>query len=100
MCIRDSTYTDEANYVDSKHVIVGLKSIDEAGLATVESVKATIEPLVKNIKKAEKIKSKMTGTDLNSIASTFAQTVATAENVTFGSAMLPDAGQELSLIHI
>jgi len=88
------TYTDEANYVDSKHVIVGLKSIDEAGLATVESVKATIEPLVKNIKKAEKIKSKITGTDLNSIASTFAQTVATAENVTFGSAMLPDAGQE------
>ena len=88
------TYTDEANYVDSKHVIVGLKSIDKAGLATVESVKSTIEPLVKNVKKAEKIKSKITGTDLNAIASTFAQTVATAENVTFGSAMLPDAGQE------
>ena len=40
----------------------------------------------------------MTGTDLNSIASTFAQTVATAENVTFGSAMLPDAGQEPLLV--
>ena len=50
--------------------------------------------MVKNIKKTEKIRSKITGTDLNSIASTFAQTVATAENVTFGSAMLPDAGQE------
>jgi len=88
------TYTDDANYVDSKHVIVGLKSIDKEGLATVEAVKTSIEPLVKNAKKAEKIKSKITGTDINAIATAFTQTVATAENVNFGSAMIPDAGQE------
>ncbi len=88
------TYTDDANYVDSKHVIVGLKSIDKPGLASVESVKSKIEPLVKNAKKAEKIKSKISGTDLNTIASTFTQTVAKAENVSFGSGTIPDGGQE------
>ena len=35
------------------------------------------------------IKSKVSGSDLASIASTFGQTVETADNVTFGSGMLP-----------
>jgi len=83
------TYADEANYVDSKHVIAALKSIDKAGVATVESVKSAIEPLVRNAKKGEMIKSKVSGSDLASIASTFGQTVETADNVTFGSGMLP-----------
>ncbi|MBK9733750.1 MAG: peptidylprolyl isomerase [Saprospiraceae bacterium] len=88
------TYTDEANYVDSKYVVVGLKSTNKAGLATVESIKSTLEPLVKNVKKAEKIKSKISGTDLNAIALSFGKTTAKAENVTFGSASIPDSGQE------
>ncbi len=88
------TFADEANYVDSKHVIAALKSIDKPGLASVESVKTTIEPLVKTAKKAEKIKAKMKGTDLTAIATAFNQTVSTAENVSFGSASLQDGSQE------
>jgi peptidyl-prolyl cis-trans isomerase D len=88
------TFADEANYVDSKYLIAALKSVDKPGLATVESVKSSIEPLVKNAKKAEIIKAKMKGTDLNAIATTFASTVATAENVGFGSSSLTDGSYE------
>ena len=92
------TFADEANYVDSKHVIVALKSIDKPGLASVESVKSAIESLVKTAKKAEIIKAKIKGTDLTAIATTFGQTVSTAENVSFGSASLQDGSQESLLI--
>ena len=88
------TYTDDVNYVDSKYVIAGLKSINKAGLATLESIKKAIEPLVKNEKKAEKIKSKISGTDLNAIATIFTQTTGLAENINFGTGSLPEAGSE------
>jgi peptidyl-prolyl cis-trans isomerase D len=92
------TYSDNVNYVDSKHVIVGLKSVDKPGLATVAAVKASIEAKVKNAKKAALIKSKIQGNDLNAVASTFNETVKSAENVYFGGAFIPDAGQEPLLI--
>jgi peptidyl-prolyl cis-trans isomerase D len=88
------TFNDEKFYYTSKHVIAALKSIDKAGLASVESAKSKIETLVKNKKKGEKIKSKITGNDLNLIASTFATKVDTASNVSFGTAMLNAGAQE------
>jgi peptidyl-prolyl cis-trans isomerase D len=88
------TFADEANYVDSKYLIAALKSIDKPGIATVESVKSNIEALVKNAKKAEIIKSKMKGTDLNAIAGIFSDSLEVAENVSFGSASLPDGSFE------
>lgn len=92
------TYTDEVNYVDSKYVIAGLKSVDKPGLATVESLKNTIEPLVKNAKKAEIIKAKIQGSDLENIASTFQTEVATADEVSFGRGFIPSAGAEPKII--
>ncbi|MBK9255986.1 MAG: peptidylprolyl isomerase [Saprospiraceae bacterium] len=92
------TYTDEVNYVDSKYVIVGLKSVDKAGPATVESLRSTIEPLVRNEKKAEMIKSKISGSNLESIASAFGLEVSTAADVSFGRGFIPDVGQEPKVI--
>ncbi len=88
------SFNDEKFYYTSKHVIAGLKSVDKAGLATVESVKSKIETLVKNKKKGEKIKAKITGNDLNLIAATFNTKVDTASNVSFGAATLSAGGQE------
>ncbi len=87
-------YTDAANYVDSKYVIVALKSVDKPGVASVESIRESIEPLIRNKKKGEKIKSKISGTDINSIAASFGLTPGLAENVNFGRGAIPDAGQE------
>ena len=94
------TYADEVNYVDSKYVIVGLKSVDKPGLATVESLRNSIEPLVKNAKKAEMIKSRIQGTDLESIAASFDMEVATADEISFGRGFIPDAGAEPKVIGI
>lgn len=92
------TFTDPNFYVNSKHVIAALKSVDKPGIATVESAKSKIETMVKNKKKGEKIISKISGTDLNLIAQTFGKQVDTASNVTFGSAVLPKAGQEPTVV--
>ncbi len=91
-------YTDAANYVDSKYVIVALKSIDKPGIASVESVKESIATLIRNKKKGEKIKSKISGTDINSIATSFGLTPGLAENINFGRGAIPDAGQEPMVI--
>lgn len=87
-------YTDAVNYVDSKYVVVALKSIDKPGVASVESIKETIEPLIRNKKKGEKIKSKISGTDITAIATSFGLTPGLAENITFGRGAFPDGGQE------
>ena len=92
------TYADENLYYTSKQVIAALKSIDKAGPATVESVRSKIEALVKNKKKGEKIKSQISGTDLDQIATNFGLTKGNAQNITFGSAMIPDGGQEPMVI--
>lgn len=92
------TYTDEQNYHDSKHVIVGLKSIAKPGLATAESLMGTIDDLVRNEKKAEIIKSRITSKDMSSIAATFNVTPALAEGVTFASGFIPVLGSEPKVI--
>jgi len=88
------TYTDENNYVDSKYAVVGLKSIDKPGLATVESLRSTIEPLVRAEKKAEMIKSKMGNSDLASVAASFGLESSLANNISFGRAIMPDGSSE------
>jgi peptidyl-prolyl cis-trans isomerase D len=87
-------YTYEANYVNSKHVIAGLKSIDKPGLASVESLKSQIDPLVKNIKKGELLLSKLKGKDLATAATLYGLSVSNAESVNFGTAALGESGQE------
>jgi peptidyl-prolyl cis-trans isomerase D len=92
------TYTDEVNYVDSKYVIVGLKSVDKPGLATVESVRSSIENLVRNAKKAEMIKARIKSSDLAAIAAEFGVEVETADEVSFGRGFIPNAGAEPKVI--
>ncbi len=88
------TINDEANYVAKDQVIIGLKSIDKPGIASVDAVRSTIEPLVKNLKKGEKIKSKISGTDLGAIASTFGKEISNATDLSFGASSFPDGSQE------
>lgn len=92
------TINDEERYVAKEHLIIALKSIDKPGVASVDAVKSSIEMLVKNIKKGEKIKSKISGTDLEMIATTFDKKVETADNLTFGAPSFADGSQEPKLI--
>lgn len=92
------TINDEQLYVAKEQLIVGLLSIDKPGIASVESVKSVIEPMVRNIKKGEIIKSRISGTDLNAIAESFDKQVEMAEELTFGAPSLPDGSQEPTFI--
>lgn len=50
------------------HVIAKVKKINEEGLMTAESARPSVEPILRNKKKAELLKAKMSGSTLEAIA--------------------------------
>ncbi|MGK4566094.1 peptidylprolyl isomerase [Flavobacterium sp. 3HN19-14] len=84
--------------VNVGHVIAKLKKINEEGLTSIDDARLAIEPILKNKKKAEKIKAKMKGASLEAIATANATTVATATDLTVEGAILPTGGQEQRVV--
>lgn len=82
------SFQDPVEFYDTKYVVAALRSIQPAGVPKLENIKEEIAPQVYNLKKAEVIKSKISGTDLNAIASSFESKVDTAANVNFNTSYL------------
>ncbi|HEX9152596.1 MAG TPA: peptidylprolyl isomerase, partial [Flavobacterium sp.] len=80
------------------HVIARVKSIDKSGLVSIALARPYVEPILKNKKKAELIKAKMTGTSLEAIAKATGSTVQQAADVTMENPMLVGAGQEPKVV--
>ncbi|MGZ9735124.1 peptidylprolyl isomerase [Flavobacterium sp. GNP002] len=80
------------------HVIAKLKSIDDSGLVAVSVVRPYVEPILKNKKKAELIKAKMSGSSLEAIAKAVGGTVQQATALTMENTMLPGVGQEPKVV--
>ncbi|MFV8335180.1 peptidylprolyl isomerase [Flavobacterium sp. RSP29] len=80
------------------HVIAKLKSIDDSGLVAVSVVRPYVEPILKNKKKAELIKTKMSGSSLEAIAKAVGGTVQQATDLTMENTMLPGVGQEPKVV--
>ncbi|MFV8339020.1 peptidylprolyl isomerase [Flavobacterium sp. LB3P21] len=80
------------------HVIAKLKSIDDSGLVAVSVVRPYVEPILKNKKKAELIKAKMSGSSLEAIAKAAGGTVQQATGLTMENTMLPGVGQEPKVV--
>ena len=80
------------------NIIVKLKKVYEKGLLSVSEGRLSIEPILKNKKKAEKIKAKMTGTTLEAIAKASGVAVQQAADVTLQSPVLPNAGAEAQVV--
>mgnify|MGYP000199641673 CR=1 FL=1 len=77
------------------HVIATVKNIDNSGLVSVTQARSYVEPILKNKKKAELIKAKMTGTTLEAIAKAVGSTVQQATDVTLANPVLTGGvGQE------
>ena len=91
-------FKDQLDYFTNKYVVAGLRSIQKAGMPDVENIKDEIELLVRNQKKGELLKSKITGTDLNAIAEQFDIEVDSAKDVTFNSTFTPGLGNEPEVI--
>jgi len=79
-------------------VIAKLKSITEKGLMSVEEAKPQVEPILKNKKKAEKIKAKMNGTSLAAIAAANKVSVINAVELSIENPAVPGAGYEPKVV--
>jgi len=84
--------------VNVGHVIAKLKKVTEKGLMAVEDAKPMVEPILKNRKKAEKIKAKLSGSSLAAIAAANKVTVLNAVDLTVENAALPGAGFEPKVV--
>ena len=80
------------------HVIAKLKNVDKSGLVTVTLARPYVEPILKNKKKAELIKAKMTGSSLEAIAKATGSKVQQATAVTMENPMLVGAGLEPKVV--
>ena len=88
---KDDTYPD-------KYVVVALKSIQPKGLPSVNDIREQLTPFVKNRKKGEVLKSRITNTDLNTVATQFNSRIDTATNVTYNVSFVPKLGNEAALL--
>ena len=80
------------------HVIARVKTIDDSGLAPVTQVRAYVEPILKNKKKAELIKAKMTGSSIEAIAKANKTKVEQAANITMENPVFGLVGAEPKVV--
>ncbi|NUO01612.1 MAG: peptidylprolyl isomerase [Saprospiraceae bacterium] len=91
-------FRDETSYYDKQFVIAGLKTIQPAGLPTVENIRDEVEEEVINRKKAELIKQRLSGKDLAAAAADFGVPVDTARNMSFFQSFIPNVGNEPAVV--
>ncbi|GEP51611.1 peptidylprolyl isomerase [Flavobacterium noncentrifugens] len=80
------------------NVIAKLKKVNKEGLMSVEDARPSVEPVLKNKKKAEKIKAKMAGSTLDAVAKATGSTVQQAVDLTIDNGNLPGAGPEKKVV--
>ncbi len=88
-------YQNPQLYYNSRYVVATLSEINPEGPASLESVRPTIEGLVKNQKKAELLLEELAGkSDLATVATTYDVTVDTARGVNFLTDFIANLGEE------
>ncbi len=80
------------------YVIAQLTRKDPKGLLSVAEASVTVTPILRNEKKAKKIRETITGTTLEEIAASQSVTVQTATAVTMSAPTIPGAGAELEVV--
>jgi peptidyl-prolyl cis-trans isomerase D len=80
--------------VDTKYVVALITAIAKPGLMPAEASRPTVEPLVRNEKKAKLIISKIKGSTLDEIAKSSGTTVQIADSVSFQGFLIPKVGNE------
>ncbi|WP_396212039.1 peptidylprolyl isomerase [Flavobacterium sp.] len=80
------------------NVIAKVKKASEEGLMSAEDARPMVENTIRNKKKAEKIKAKMAGSSLATIASKNAVTVQNAVDLVLQNPSIPNAGYEPKVV--
>lgn len=84
--------------IPNGNLIVKLKKVNEEGLMPISDARASIEPILKNEKKTEKIKAIMKGATLEEVAKAAKTSVATATDLTLQSPNLLGFGSEPKIV--
>ncbi|NND07198.1 MAG: hypothetical protein HKN87_12535 [Saprospiraceae bacterium] len=88
-------YQEPTLYYNNKYVVAGINKIMDAGEADLEDVRATIEGLVKNQKKAALLKEELKDqNDLNRVAEIYSASIDTAKGVNFLTDFIANLGEE------
>ncbi len=80
------------------NVIVKLKKAGEKGLMTAEDARMSVEPILKNKKKATLITAKMKGATLEAVAQSSGIAIQQAVDLTVDNANIPNAGPERKVV--
>ena len=91
-------YTEPNLFYNNKYVIAGLKSIEPAGLRSLDNLRDEITPLVRNEKKGGIITSQLGTSDIDGAAAKFGSAIESATGVAFNSRFLPGLGNEPKVI--
>ncbi|WP_310557199.1 peptidylprolyl isomerase [Flavobacterium sp.] len=84
--------------ISTGHVVTRLKKINEAGLLTIEDAKNTVGTILRNQKKAELIKAKMTGATLEAVSKTTGSPVKEAKDVVAANSNIETIGAEPKVV--
>jgi peptidyl-prolyl cis-trans isomerase D len=84
--------------VPTGYVIVKLKSVNDTGLLSVEAARPQVEPILKNKKKAEIIRKKMTGKTLEEVSKATNASIMAAPGVVMNNALVPNIGPEPKVV--
>lgn len=79
-------------------VIAKLKDINDTGLLPIDVAKQSVEPILKDQKKAEIIKKKMSGTSLEAVSKSSGASVLTATGVSIKNPIIPNVGMESKVV--
>lgn len=79
-------------------VIAKLKDKNESGLLPIDIAKQQVEPIIKNQKKAEIIKKKMSGASLEAVAKASGASVQPAMGVSLKMPVIPNIGNEPKVV--
>ncbi len=91
-------YQDPTNYHYNKYVATALKSVQGAGTPSLANIRDEIMPVVLNQKKAEMLKSKISGQNLTNVASTYGTEVDNVTGASFNSSFLAGLGNEPKVV--
>ena len=83
----------------NKFVVATLTQIKEEGMQELEEVRASVEAIVRNEKRAEMLINQLSGsTDLNTLSSDYAAEVKTVEGMTFNNNNVTGLGEDAAFV--
>jgi len=84
--------------IGDSYIVANINGVEKKGLSSVEVVRPQVEGIIRDKKKAEKLKKELIGTNLQIVANNIKATIQKADSVSFNYSMIPGLGNEPKLI--